>query len=532
MTVKAWRRVALGITALSTAACNMISGADDIEFVQSVRGTSTTATSAGAGGASAATGSGETTTGVGGDPSGSATTSSTGTGTPNQLVLADGVTITEVKLYQGIERPLMKNGSSVSSDVPIVAGRQAFLRVFYSAQTATDVTLRVSFDSGEPIEKITKVSGNSSQAKLDSTVNVMLPGDRIDGSGMRIELLASSATSSGDNTSAAYPASGSVKLPVQSAGSTVKLVLVPISYGADGSNRLPDTSPEQLDRYRKMFFRLYPVPDVTVTVKPAVAWKSVVAPGGNGWDNLLNAIVDYRQKSGAKNDEYYYGIFNAAESFASFCQSGCVAGLSLLAGPNDAMARAGIGIGFSGDGSTSTAAHEIGHQHGRPHAPCGVTNGVDPSFPHKDGSIGAWGFDLVGVKLIEPTQPDFMSYCHPEWISDFNYKQLFNRIKLVNNAEWLGDTVMWDRVAIDASGRASWLEPVENTSAPSGESISIDVETDDGPLSLTGHFYSYSHVGGGVMLVPRLVPDAKTGRTPVVRGIGFDWAGARIDLPR
>lgn len=515
----------MGITALSAAACNMISGADGIEFVEAGKVAPAPTTTAGSGGSSA------NSTG-GSEPTGSPSESS-GSGMTPQLVLADGVTITELKLYQGIERPLMKNGASVSSDVPIVAGRQAFLRVFYTATTASDVTLRVSFDSAEPIEKLAKVAGTSSQGKLGSTLNVMLPGDRVDGSGMRVELLASSTASSGANTSAAYPASGTFKVPAQSGGSTLKLVLVPIAYGADGSNRLPDTSPEQLERYRKMFFRLYPVPDVTVTVKPAVNWKSAVSPGGNGWDNLLNAIVDYRSKSGAKNDEFFYGIFNAADSFASFCQSGCVAGLSLLAGPNDAMAQAGIGIGFSGDGSASTAAHEIGHQHGRPHAPCGVSNGVDPSFPHKDGSIGAWGFDLVDMQLIEPSQPDFMSYCHPEWISDFNFKQLFNRIKLVNNAAWVGgQPVLWDRVAIDAEGSATWLDPIENTSAPNGKATSLDVTTDEGELHVTGHFYPYSHVGGGVMLVPRLAADAQTGRAPSVRSVAFNLAGARIALPR
>lgn len=526
------QRTALGIAALTLAACNMISGADGVEFEQGTAVDSGSAQVSGSGG-STTTGGGNGTNGVGGGTTAGTGAGSTGTGAPAELVLADGVSITELKLYQGVERPLMKNGSAASSDVPIVAGRQSFLRVFYTAATPSSVTLRVSFEGGQPIEKVAQVSGTSSQAKLESTLNVMIPGDRIDGGGMRVELLDSSANSSGSNAQAAYPSSGTFPVPVQSVGATLKLVLVPIAYGADGSNRLPDTSPEQIERYRKMFFRLYPVPDVTVTVKPAVNWNSKVDPGGNGWDSLLNAVVDYRQQSGAKSDEYYYGIFNAASSFATFCQSGCVAGLSFLAGPNDPMARAGIGIGFSGDDSTGTAAHEIGHQHGRPHAPCGVGQGVDPSFPHANGSIGAWGFDLVTSKLIEPTRPDFMSYCHPEWVSDFNFKQLFNRIKLVNNAEWIGESdVLWDRVAIDAEGRANWLEPIMSTSAPSGELTPIDVETNRGAVSLEGSYYPYSHVGGGVLLVPRLAPDKQSGVVPSVRGIGFEWLGRRVALAR
>lgn len=519
--------MALGITALTTAACNLISGAEQIELVPDTQ--SPDAATSGVGGTSVTTTdatTGPTTTTGSGEP-GSTAQTSTGAGLPAGPVLADGITVSEVKLYQGIERPLMKGGSPVSSDIPIVAGRDAYLRVFYSAQKTMEVTLRLDLgDGADPLEVPAKVSGNSSQSALASSVNVLIPGSRLaDAKGFRVELLAPGNQSSGTNDGASYPTTGLAKLPVESAGSTMKLVLVPITYEADGSNRLPDTSAEQVERYRKAFFRLYPIPNVTVTVKPAVAWKQKVDPGGSGWDNLLNAIVDYRQNSGAAKDEYYYGIFNAAPSFASFCNAGCVAGLSLLAGPNDPMARAGIGIGFTGDDSTGTAAHEIGHQHGRPHAPCGVSQSVDPLFPHKDGSIGTWGFDLVTKQLIKPETPDFMSYCHPEWISDFNYKQLFNRLKLVNNAAWLGgEEVTFDRVSIDGEGRATWLGEVKNSDAPTGEPTTLDVTTDEGPAQLVGHFYPYSHVGGGVLLVPRT--KAK------LHAVDFSFAGSRIHLPR
>ncbi|MBM4373683.1 MAG: hypothetical protein FJ095_01265 [Deltaproteobacteria bacterium] len=516
-----WRRMAVGITALTAAACNIISGADQVEFVPDMKvdASTTTGNGGGNGSESAATsGSGNV------DPD---TTTGSGSMVDTTPVLADGISVTEVKLYQGVERPLMKGGAPISSKVPIVAGRDAYLRVFYSAQQPMEVTLQLDLgDGGEPLEVPAKVSGTSNQASLASSVNVMVPGARLaNATGFRVSLLVPGGAASGSNSAASYPASGLADLPVESAGSTMKLVLVPIAYEADGSKRLPDTSAEQVERYRKAFFRLYPIPNITVTVKPAVSWKQKVDPGGSGWDDLLNAIVDYRQKSGAGNDEYYYGVFNAAASFASFCSQGCVAGLSLLAGPNDAMARAGIGVGFTGDETTGTAAHEIGHQHGRPHAPCGVSQSVDPLFPHKDGSIGTWGFDLITKQLIKPDAPDFMSYCHPEWISDFNFGKLFDRLKLVNNAAWLGgEEVVYERVAIDAAGRARWLGEVTNASAPSGEPTTLEVETDDGPEQLVGHFYPYSHVGGGVMLVPRT-------KAPL-RSLDFSFGGARIHLPR
>ena len=39
-------------------------------------------------------------------------------------------------------------------------------------------------------------------------------------------------------------------------------------------------------------------------------------------------------------------------------------------------------------------AHELGHNMGSSHAPCGGAGGPDPSYPYPGGSIGAWGYDF------------------------------------------------------------------------------------------------------------------------------------------
>ncbi len=502
-----------GTTLSLAAGCNLITGADGVQLVAGPVGGSGAANGSGSGSNTSVNAN----TGVGG-------TADSGSGNNAPLVAADGVTVTEVKLYQGVERPLMKDGVELNSNIPIVAGRDAFLRVFYAAAGSANGVLRVTFNDGAPIEEAVTLSGSSNQESLASTANVAIPGARISSAkGLRVELLTTTELSSGTNAKASYPPVGFAKLPVQSAGPTVKLVLVPVQYGADGSKRLPDTSEQQVDRFRDTLFRLYPVPSVTVIVKAPVVWNQAVSADGNGWDELLNAIVDYRQQSGAAKDEYYYGIFNAANSFDTFCNAGCVAGLSLLAGPSDVMSRAGIGIGFTGEDAAGTAAHEVGHQHGRPHAPCGVSQSVDPFFPHPDGSIGVWGFDLLSKTLIAPDSPDFMSYCHPEWVSDFNFVKLFERLKLINNAAWQeGPPVVFDRIAIRANGSATWLKPIVHSSAPSGQPTELELTTRSGKQKLTGHFYPYSHLAGGVVLVPK---------TPFeFDSLSFDWNGHRLQL--
>ena len=71
-------------------------------------------------------------------------------------------------------------------------------------------------------------------------------------------------------------------------------------------------------------------------------------------------------------------------------------------------------------------AHEISHNFGRKHAPCGGPKNVDSNFPYGNGSIGEFGFD--GTRIYDPTTYyDLMSYCHPQWISPYTFKKLINK---------------------------------------------------------------------------------------------------------
>jgi len=429
------------------------------------------------------------------------------------------VYITGVTLYQGVERPLMVNGAAASTTVPIVAGRDGMVRVFYSTDGAYNgqpVTMRLALDGQPPLEVTAALSGASTDDNLASTLNVDVPGSALaQSTGYRIELLQSEELNSGANAAASYPATGTELIPVQSAGAQLRIVLVPLAYGADGSNRLPDTTPTQIEIYRNQFYRLYPVPEVEIEVHNPVQWNSTISAWGNGWDSVLNYMIDYRQSGGVADDQYLYGIFTPASSFGAYCQSGCVSGLSLLGqSPGDSYARVGVGIGFSGESSADTAAHELGHQHGRNHAPCGAQQGIDNSYPYSGGGIGTWGYDLVSGQLVNPSQhTDIMGYCNPTWVSDYNFTNFFNRIKSVNGAKLDIPIELqnqpYERISIGPDGTVQWLGEMVFELPPLGEQIAVTIDSDQGAEELAGHFYPYSHIDGGVLVFPKR-PTAST----------------------
>ena len=435
---------------------------------------------------------------------------SSGAGTPANYVPADGVAIHSISLNQGVKRPLMEFGVASNTTLPIVAARNALLRVFYSTDAnynAQPVVGRLTIGDNPPIDTVLPLGAASTDELLSSTVNFEVPGEYLaQATTYRVDLLHAESLSSGTNPAAGYPPQGQEAIPVQSAGASLKIALVPIQYNADGSGRLPDTSPEQLERYRTRFYRTYPAPAIDVVVREPLPWNSTVAGNGAGWDALLDYMFSHRQASGTAADEYLYGVFVPTATFQQFCVGGCVTGLSLLAGPSDVNFRVGIGLGYTGDTAATTAIHEVGHGHGRNHAPCNVFDGVDPSYPYGDGSIGTWGYDLLdGVLLAPDAASDMMGYCDPSWVSDYTFAALFSRIKLVNLASYTAPTELLDRryerLTLRPDGSVKWHPPMDLHFPPTGEPITVDSSIDGVHAQLQGSFFPYSHLDGGIVLI-------------------------------
>jgi len=426
---------------------------------------------------------------------------------PDALVAADGVHVDAVSLFQGTEIEMMSQGLAVdpASQVPLIGGRNAMARVFVSTDPSynqEDVVARLTIGEHQ-VEHVKTITSKSSKFSLSSTFNFDVDGSLLESpDNWRVELLQTRDQSTGENPGAI---TDSVPFDTPTQGATLKILLIPISYGADESQRAPDTSPEQLALYRAAFLATYPVSDVEISVGDPLPTTTVLEPAGGGWDDMLHAMTALRSDRAVPHDTYLYGLVSPASDQASYCEAGCTLGNSYYNQSGSASLRVGVGLGFSGAEAVSIAIHELGHQHGRPHAPCEVPD-PDPSYPYPDGEIGRWGFDPRDRTLVAPQgASDFMSYCAPAWVSDYTFRALLERSQMVDATsgnEEASSAKSYQVVRVSADGRMRRGAAMVLPSRPTARLSTRRGSLDGREIELTGHFVHYAHLPGGVLLIP------------------------------
>ncbi len=431
--------------------------------------------------------------------------------------VAQNITINEIAILQALKVPVMQGGNVADRNgMPLVALRDSVLRIYVTPGndwTPHQLTARARIATTSPtgstaqvFSTTTMVGGTTIESDLTTSIQVPIPGIALE-PGASITVVLNDTT--GDppdvpTSSARWPADGSSSdLAVSDGGNRVRVMIVPVQYQADGSNRLPDTSDAMMESYRERFYQLYPTAEVDMTVRAPWPYNGVISGNGSGFSSFLMAFGQLRSADMPDPDVYYYAAVEPGSSFNSYCGGGCITGLSPIGGPYS------VGIGYTGPQTTETAVHEVGHAHGRYHAPCGGAADPDPMYPYAGALIGVWGYDSINNVMVDPTMTtDMMSYCSPTWISDYHYDLIFSRVRTDNGyyMDWAGGqrSKAYSLAEVPATGNVK-VSSVRTQEPWITQGIPREATWEGG--SATAYYFPYDHLPGGIMYVPDEVPN-------------------------
>jgi len=399
---------------------------------------------------------------------------------------AHSVTIDRISVYQAVEVDVMDAGSPIAGserNADLVQARDAVFRVFVTLEsgwTPREVSVRVQLTTaGTEHTVFTRKTLNvdSEQSDLASTIQVEADGDLIGpDTTYAVEIVECETGPGGTVASPRFPSEGATALEARPTG-VLTIAFVPVQVDSWS----PDTSEGALQVYRDYLQAMYPISEITTSVA-----NSVTTSSGFDWSVVLDQVRDRRAADSPPDDVYYYGLIRPAETLRDYCRGGCTTGMGYVTDVSRWAAdyRAACGVAFADEDSAVTMAHEVGHNHGREHSPCGVSG--DPNYPYPEGGIGSWGYDARTGSLLDPARyADIMSYCSPVWVSDWTYQAFVERVAAVNGvtAQSLAitptPTEQWYVLLMGPTG-AHWGIPYRTAKPAFGTPASARVLAEDG----------------------------------------------------
>jgi hypothetical protein len=303
--------------------------------------------------------------------------------------------------------------------IPIVAGRDAILRVFARASqtNAARAAVRARVYHGTTLKALYQTFAGAARTPtaivpndVQGSWNFRVPGALVQ-PGMRVlvDVDPGNSIAESNETDNTYPASGDAGTVDVRALPPTAVTLVPVRYAENGATGA--LSAANAESYLGLARRLWALAGIDVRVRePFTSAAPTVQAEGGHWLDILIEIDALRLLEDPSR--YYYGALKLPYYYG-------INGLGATPG------RSAIGTDLAGL-APRVYAHELGHNFGRVHAPCAI--GGDSRYPYPGGGIGVLGFDVASDETFPPTTPDIMGYCNDPWVSDVAYRTTLEHI--------------------------------------------------------------------------------------------------------
>lgn len=321
---------------------------------------------------------------------------------------------------------LTQSTQTYDGSVPLVQNRDGFLRVFVTANlpNAERPAVRIRFyrdfvlQSEQTVTATTlTVPATPDESSLSYSWNLPVPGALIQpGFSIIAEVDIANGVAESNELDNAFPSTGPRAMDVR-AVPALNLTFVPVVQR--GNNLRGNVTASNSSAFLDLARRMHPLNSYSAVVH--AAYTTTIADtlqddnSNTAWSRTLGEIDALRTVE--NSSRYYYGV--AKVSYTSG-----VAGVAYVSGPSGSE-RSALGWDHLPSGS-AVVAHELGHNWGRNHAPCGDPQGLDGSYPYADGRTGVYGLDVAAQTLKPPTTSDIMGYCDPKWIGDYSYRAVLD----------------------------------------------------------------------------------------------------------
>ena len=319
---------------------------------------------------------------------------------------------------------LTQAAQNLRGDVPLIAGRPAYLRIFPVGDEIGffEPRARATFYrdgeviGGEVVHSASmnavggKIFAEPNESTLRNSNNALIPGSVIQrGVEMVVELDPDGVVPLAPGSQLRFPAEGRMSLNVVEMPVYRQTIVPTVQTLYPASESVVEWAEGKTedDPFFRFARKVLPIGEMKVTIhEPYHTSVDLYTPAG--WNRWLREIETIWELEGRQG--YYYGTSQLPPRTGT-------RGLGYFFVP--------ASVGING---TQTYTHEIGHNMSLRHIACGGAGGPDLNYPHDPNSIGIYGFDVDAGAIVHPRQyVDLMSYCDPAWISDYSYRIALNR---------------------------------------------------------------------------------------------------------